>query len=69
MSNLCDVPKQEKVTKSKSQAISFIKKADSQNDLVVVEGSNGLDLSDHKEIVASVDAKVIVVANFLSRRT
>ena len=69
VSNLCDVPQQEKVTKSKTQAINFIKKADSQNDLVVVEGSNGLDLSVHKEIVESVDAKVIVVANFLSRRT
>ena len=69
VSNLCDVPQQEKVTKSKSQAINFIKKADSQNDLVVVEGSNGLDLSDHKEIVAFENSNARLLGAIPESRT
>ena len=69
VSELCCISKQEKIIKSKSQAIETIKKASLENDLVVVEGAADLDLDVHKEIASSVDAKVIVVANFLSRRT
>ena len=69
ISKLCEVPEQGKPTKSKSQAIKIIKKADSENDLVVVEAFSGLSFDDHKDIVSSVAAKVIVVADFLNRRT
>jgi BioD-like phosphotransacetylase family protein len=69
ISKLCGIDEQVKSTKSKSQAIKIIKQADLDNDLVIVEGSHNLNFEDHKEIVSSVDAKVIVVADFLSRRT
>ena len=69
VSKLCSIEAQSKFAKTNAQAIKMIKNADSDNDLVVVEASNDLSFEDHKEIVSSVNAKVIVIADFLSRRT
>ena len=69
VSKLCQIESQAKFANSNTQAIKMIKKADSENDLVIVEASNDLNFEDHKEIVSSVNAKVIIVASFLSKRT